>query len=171
VSLCVDVLAGCFHTHISHITCQQASSKVTHMDPSWCAHVWMCLLASCFHTLAHANICNKHLTSLMHMSHVTCLGHLSHVLVTCAHVLVTCLGHSCTCHLSRDQQVDPIVASFCGGSVGVLSALLVVEINNIRKQQRNRCHYCDGTGYLSCGNCVGTGYVEVCVCVCVCVSV
>lgn len=57
--------------------------------------------------------------------------------------------------------MDPIVASFCGGSVGVLSALLVVEINNIRKQQRNRCHYCDGTGYLSCGNCVGTGYVEV----------
>lgn len=36
-------------------------------------------------------------------------------------------------------QVDPIVASFCGGSVGVLSALLVVEISNIRKQQRNRC--------------------------------
>lgn len=61
-------------------------------------------------------------------------------------------------------QVDPIVASFCGGSVGVLSALLVVEINNIRKQQRNRCHYCDGTGYLSCGNCVGTGYVEVSSC-------
>jgi len=49
------------------------------------------------------------------------------------------------------------VASFCGGSVGVLSALLVVEINNIRKQQRNRCHYCNGTGYLTCGNCVGAG--------------
>jgi len=59
------------------------------------------------------------------------------------------------------SQVDPIVASFCGGSVGVLSALLVVEINNIRKQQRNRCHYCNGTGYLSCGNCVGTGYIEM----------
>ncbi len=26
------------------------------------------------------------------------------------------------------SQVDPIVASFCGGSVGVLSALLVVEV-------------------------------------------
>ncbi|KAF5838487.1 hypothetical protein DUNSADRAFT_2816 [Dunaliella salina] len=59
------------------------------------------------------------------------------------------------------SQVDPIVASFCGGSVGVLSALLVVEINNIRKQQRNRCHYCNGTGYLSCGNCVGTGFIEM----------
>lgn len=45
--------------------------------------------------------------------------------------------------------------------MGVVSALLVVEINNIRKQQRNRCHYCNGTGYLSCGNCVGSGYVEV----------
>ena len=31
-------------------------------------------------------------------------------------------------------QVDPIVASFCGGAVGVLSTLLVVEVNNKDKQ-------------------------------------
>ena len=35
-------------------------------------------------------------------------------------------------------QVDPIVASFCGGAVGVLSALLIVEENNIKKQQKTR---------------------------------
>lgn len=36
-------------------------------------------------------------------------------------------------------EVDPIVASFCGGAVGAVSALLVVEINNVKKQQKNRC--------------------------------
>ncbi|GLC47516.1 hypothetical protein PLESTB_001763400 [Pleodorina starrii] len=61
-------------------------------------------------------------------------------------------------HLPRQlAQVDPIVASFCGGAVGVLSALLVVEMSNIEKQQKNRCFYCDGTGYLMCGHCVGSG--------------
>lgn len=70
-------------------------------------------------------------------------------------------------HLPRQlAQVDPIVASFCGGSVGVLSALLVVEVNNVKKQQRNRCHYCEGTGYLSCGACVGTGREEGTQCAC-----
>jgi hypothetical protein len=34
--------------------------------------------------------------------------------------------------------VDPIVASFCGGAVGVVSALLVVEVDNVKKQQKNR---------------------------------
>lgn len=33
-------------------------------------------------------------------------------------------------------QVDPIVASFCGGGVGVLTALLIVEINNAKMQVR-----------------------------------
>ena len=31
-------------------------------------------------------------------------------------------------------EVDPIVASFCGGSVGVLTALLIVEANNAKMQ-------------------------------------
>jgi hypothetical protein len=39
-------------------------------------------------------------------------------------------------------QVDPIVASFCGGAVGVLSTLMVVEMNNARKQADMRCVYC-----------------------------
>lgn len=54
-------------------------------------------------------------------------------------------------------EVDPIVASFCGGAVGVVSALLVVEVNNIKQQIHNRCHYCQGAGYLTCGHCVGSG--------------
>lgn len=58
---------------------------------------------------------------------------------------------------SQLSQVDPIVASFCGGAVGVLSALLVVEINNVHEQEKKRCLYCKGTGYLACGACGSTG--------------
>jgi hypothetical protein len=56
--------------------------------------------------------------------------------------------------------VDPIVASFCGGAVGVLSSLLLVEVKNIQAQQRSRCLYCSGTGYLECGSCSGGGCSE-----------
>ena len=63
-------------------------------------------------------------------------------------------------HLPRQlSEVDPIVASFCGGAVGVISALLVVEVNNVKEAARKRCLYCQGTGYLSCGTCAGRGTV------------
>ncbi|KAJ8435312.1 hypothetical protein Cgig2_026404 [Carnegiea gigantea] len=54
-------------------------------------------------------------------------------------------------------QVDPIVASFSGGAVGVISALMVVEINNVKQQEQKRCQYCLGTGYLACARCCSTG--------------
>ncbi len=47
---------------------------------------------------------------------------------------------------SQLAQVDPIVASFCGGAVGVLSALLLVEVNNIKKQQKDRWAHGGGWG-------------------------
>ncbi|KAM1126465.1 hypothetical protein ACFX2B_041142 [Malus domestica] len=55
------------------------------------------------------------------------------------------------------SQVDPIVASFSGGAVGVISALMVVEINNVKQQEHKRCKYCPGTGYLACARCSSTG--------------
>ncbi|PQM39471.1 protein ORANGE-GREEN chloroplastic [Prunus yedoensis var. nudiflora] len=55
------------------------------------------------------------------------------------------------------SQVDPIVASFSGGAVGVISALMVVEINNVKQQEQKRCKYCVGTGYLACARCSSTG--------------
>nr|ACU19848.1 unknown [Glycine max] len=55
------------------------------------------------------------------------------------------------------SQVDPIVASFSGGAVGVISALMVVEINNVKQQGQKRCKYCLGTGYLACARCSSTG--------------
>ncbi|GER33742.1 chaperone protein dnaJ-related [Striga asiatica] len=44
------------------------------------------------------------------------------------------------------SQVDPIVASFSGGAVGVISALMLIEINNVEQQEKKRCKYCHGTG-------------------------
>ncbi|KAK3158607.1 hypothetical protein QOZ80_2AG0139320 [Eleusine coracana subsp. coracana] len=55
------------------------------------------------------------------------------------------------------SEVDPIVASFSGGAVGVISALMVVEINNVKQQEHKRCKYCLGTGYLACARCSTTG--------------
>ncbi|KAM0935510.1 hypothetical protein DsansV1_C29g0212581 [Dioscorea sansibarensis] len=57
------------------------------------------------------------------------------------------------------SQVDPIVASFSGGAVGVISALMVVEINNVKQQEHKRCKYCLGTGYLACARCSSTGSI------------
>ncbi|GER29565.1 chaperone protein dnaJ-related [Striga asiatica] len=57
-------------------------------------------------------------------------------------------------------QVDPIVASFTGGAVGVISALMVVEINNVKQQEDKKCKYCLGTGYLACARCASTGSVD-----------
>jgi hypothetical protein len=54
-------------------------------------------------------------------------------------------------------EVDPIVASFCGGAVGVLTSLLVIETNNAKIQEKRKCIYCEGSGYLTCGNCLGSG--------------
>lgn len=59
-------------------------------------------------------------------------------------------------HLPRQlAQVDPIVASFCGGAVGVLSTLMVVEMNNAKKQAQARCVYCGVRCHLSLPKPVG----------------
>ncbi|XP_038881290.1 protein ORANGE-LIKE, chloroplastic [Benincasa hispida] len=55
------------------------------------------------------------------------------------------------------SQVDPIVASFSGGAVGVISALMLIEANNVEQQEKKRCKYCHGTGYLACARCSSSG--------------
>ncbi|XP_024019682.1 protein ORANGE-LIKE, chloroplastic [Morus notabilis] len=55
------------------------------------------------------------------------------------------------------SQVDPIVASFSGGAVGVVSALMLIEANNVEQQESKRCKYCHGTGYLACARCSASG--------------
>nr|KJB62081.1 hypothetical protein B456_009G400100 [Gossypium raimondii] len=53
--------------------------------------------------------------------------------------------------------VDPIVASFSGGAVGVISALMLIEANNVEQQEKKRCKYCHGNGYLACARCSASG--------------
>lgn len=55
------------------------------------------------------------------------------------------------------SQVDPIVASFSGGAVGVISVLMLIEANNVKKQEKTMCKYCLGTGYLACARCSTSG--------------
>ncbi|OMO82332.1 hypothetical protein CCACVL1_11980 [Corchorus capsularis] len=55
------------------------------------------------------------------------------------------------------SQVDPIVASFSGGAVGVISALMLIEANNVEQQEKKRCKYCHGNGYLACAKCSASG--------------
>ncbi|XP_021765225.1 protein ORANGE-LIKE, chloroplastic-like [Chenopodium quinoa] len=55
------------------------------------------------------------------------------------------------------SQVDPIVASFAGGAVGVISALMLIEVNNVEQQEKKRCKYCRGSGYLACARCSSSG--------------
>lgn len=57
-------------------------------------------------------------------------------------------------HVKNCSQVDPIVASFSGGAVGVISALMVVEVNNVKQQEHKRCKYCLGTGMVMALNLV-----------------
>ncbi|KAE9464147.1 hypothetical protein C3L33_03944, partial [Rhododendron williamsianum] len=51
-----------------------------------------------------------------------------------------------SCLSSQFSQVDPIVASFSGGAVGVIAALMILEANNVEQQEKKRCKYCHGTG-------------------------
>lgn len=58
-----------------------------------------------------------------------------------------------------------MVPSNCGPlscPTSVLYRLLqVVEANNVKLQSKQRCMYCEGTGYLTCGACIGSGMAEV----------
>lgn len=44
------------------------------------------------------------------------------------------------------SQVDPIVASFSGGAVGMISALMLIEANNVEQHEKKKCKYCAGKG-------------------------
>jgi len=59
------------------------------------------------------------------------------------------------CSLSTDPMLLNVGSSdvhkWHAGSLGLL------QVNNIKQQIHNRCHYCQGAGYLTCGHCVGSG--------------
>jgi hypothetical protein len=49
---------------------------------------------------------------------------------------------------------------FIGGSVGVVGTLLFTTIKKEEVKDRLKCNYCDGTGQIVCGHCLGTGTVS-----------
>ncbi|XWS66642.1 hypothetical protein CRYUN_Cryun05aG0217900 [Craigia yunnanensis] len=55
------------------------------------------------------------------------------------------------------SQIDPIMASFSGGIVGVISALMLIEANNVEQQEKKRCKYCHGNGYWAFARCSASG--------------
>lgn len=56
------------------------------------------------------------------------------------------MDHAHNFLISEFSMVDPIVASFVGGAVGVISSLMLIEVNNVEQQEKKRCKYCHGTG-------------------------
>ncbi len=46
--------------------------------------------------------------------------------------------------MGAHSEVDPIVASFSGGAMGVITSLMVVELKNVKQQEHKHCKYCHG---------------------------
>ncbi|KAL0426561.1 UNVERIFIED_CONTAM: protein ORANGE-LIKE, chloroplastic [Sesamum latifolium] len=60
------------------------------------------------------------------------------------------------CQLFHTQHASAYAVKV-GGAVGVISALMLLEINNVEQQEKKRCKYCHGTGYLACARCSASG--------------
>ena len=48
------------------------------------------------------------------------------------------------------------VNGFIGGSVGVIGTVIATQIKKGEVQERLKCVYCDGTGEILCGHCLGS---------------
>eukprot|EP00307_Rebecca_sp_RCC1486_P014526 CAMPEP_0119419246 /NCGR_PEP_ID=MMETSP1335-20130426/20286_1 /TAXON_ID=259385 /ORGANISM="Chrysoculter rhomboideus, Strain RCC1486" /LENGTH=148 /DNA_ID=CAMNT_0007444537 /DNA_START=64 /DNA_END=510 /DNA_ORIENTATION=+ len=53
--------------------------------------------------------------------------------------------------------LDPDLAAFVGGAVGVMGTLESIMARRRAVRDRLTCVYCDGAGSLGCGACFGTG--------------
>mmetsp|Transcript_2172 Transcript_2172/g.6935 ORF Transcript_2172/g.6935 Transcript_2172/m.6935 type:complete len:146 (-) Transcript_2172:283-720(-) len=53
--------------------------------------------------------------------------------------------------------LDPDLAAFVGGAVGVIGTLESIMSRRRAVRERLTCVYCDGAGTLTCGVCVGSG--------------
>ncbi len=47
------------------------------------------------------------------------------------------------------NEVDPIVGSFYGGAMGVITSFMVVELNNVKQQEHKCSKYYHGIGTSS----------------------
>lgn len=52
------------------------------------------------------------------------------------------------------------VNGFIGGSVGVIGTVIAAQVKKGEVKERLKCVYCDGTGQILCGHCLGTRVVS-----------
>lgn len=55
--------------------------------------------------------------------------------------------------------VNEIMAAVCGGTVGVMSTIIALEVNRQKVKERKQCPYCHGLGTIPCGVCYSMGNV------------
>lgn len=60
-----------------------------------------------------------------------------------------------------DDRFDPkAIDGFIGGSVGVVGTVTAMIVKKSQVKERLKCTYCDGTGKILCGKCLGRGTVQ-----------
>lgn len=50
---------------------------------------------------------------------------------------------------------------FIGGSVGAIGTVIATMVKKAQVKERLQCPYCDGTGVIACGHCLGSGRLVV----------
>lgn len=68
---------------------------------------------------------------------------------------MTAVGESIVFERGALRILDPDIAAFVGGAVGVMGTLESIMARRRAVRERLTCVYCDGAGTLACGRCVG----------------
>jgi hypothetical protein len=56
---------------------------------------------------------------------------------------------------------ETAVAGFLGGTVGVIGTVTATFIKRDEVKERLKCPYCEGSGQLACGTCLGLGTISM----------
>lgn len=73
-------------------------------------------------------------------------------LYTISHIRCTVLNA-----LILQEAADGIAEAFVGGTVGVMSVALYLELKKLNEKNLEACPYCVGNGEILCGGCLGSG--------------
>jgi RecJ-like exonuclease len=63
--------------------------------------------------------------------------------------------------LILQEAADGIAEAFVGGTVGVMSVALYLELKKLNEKNLEACPYCVGNGEILCGSCLGSGITSV----------
>lgn len=56
-------------------------------------------------------------------------------------------------------SVNELMAAVCGGTVGVMGTIMILEVRRQHVKEHKQCPYCHGVGKLPCGACYSMGTV------------